>query len=43
MNLTRRNFLKLLDYTPEEIRYFLDVAKDLTNKKKGGISHKDFN
>ena len=40
MNLTRRNFLKLLDYTPEEIRYLLDVAKDLKNKKKSGISHK---
>lgn len=34
MNLTGRNFLKLLDYTPEEIRYLLDLSKDLKNKKK---------
>lgn len=40
MNLTERNFLKLLDYTPEEIRYLLDLSKDLKNKKKSGISHK---
>ncbi len=40
MNLTGRNFLKLLDYTPEEIRYLLDLSKDLKNKKKSGISHK---
>ena len=39
MNLTGRNFLKLLDYTPEEIRYLLDLSKDLKNKKKSGISH----
>lgn len=40
MNLTGRNFLKLLDYTPEEIRYLLVLSKDLKNKKKSGISHK---
>lgn len=40
MNLTGKNFLKLLDYTPEEIRYLLDLSKDLKNKKKSGISHK---
>ena len=40
MNLTGRNFLKLLDYTPEEIRYLLDLSRDLKNKKKSGISHK---
>ena len=42
MNLTGRNFLTLLDYTPEEIRYLLDLSKDLKNKKKNGISHKYF-
>lgn len=39
MDLKGRNFLKLLDFTPEEIRYMLDVAKDLKNKKKNGILH----
>ena len=37
MNLKGRNFLKLLDFTPEEITYMLDVAADLKNKKKKGI------
>ncbi|MCH5256363.1 MAG: ornithine carbamoyltransferase [Lachnospiraceae bacterium] len=39
MNLKGRNFLKLLDFTPEEITYFLDVAADLKEKKKKGIAH----
>lgn len=37
MNLKGRNFLKLLDFTPEEIVYFLDVAAKLKEKKKNGI------
>lgn len=37
MNLAGRNFLKLLDFTPEEIVYMLDVAADLKDKKKRGI------
>ena len=37
MNLKGRNFLKLLDFTPEEIVYMLDVAADLKEKKKKGI------
>lgn len=37
MNLTGRHFLKLLDFTPEEITYMLDVAADLKDKKKKGI------
>ena len=41
MNLQGRNFLTLKDFTPEEIRYFLDVAKDLKDKKKRGIPHKE--
>ena len=41
MNLQGKNFLTLKDFTPEEIRYFLDVAKDLKDKKKKGISHKE--
>lgn len=37
MNLQGRDFLKLLDFTPEEIIYLLDVASDLKEKKKMGI------
>ena len=40
MNLKGRNFLTLLDYTPEEIRYLLDLAKDLKDKKKNGVDHR---
>ena len=39
MNLKGRDFLKLLDYTPEEITYLLDVAAELKDKKKKGILH----
>ena len=39
MNLTGRNFLTLIDYTPEEIRYLLDLSKDLKEKKKNNIPH----
>ena len=40
MNLKDRNFLKLLDFTPEEIGYLLDLASDLKAKKKAGIPHR---
>ena len=39
MNLKGRNFLKLLDFTPEEITYLIDLAADLKDKKKKGIPH----
>ncbi len=39
MDLKGRNFLKLLDYTPEEIAYLLDLAAELKTKKKAGIAH----
>ena len=39
MDLKGRNFLKLLDYTPEEIAYLIDLAADLKEKKKQGIRH----
>lgn len=39
MNLKGRDFLTLLDFTPEEIEYFLDLAADLKDKKKRGIPH----
>lgn len=37
MDLKGRDFLKLLDFTPEEIMYLLDLAADLKDKKKKGI------
>ena len=40
MNLNGRSFLKLLDYTKEEIEYLLDLSIDLKNKKKNNIPHK---
>lgn len=39
MNLKGRHFLKLKDYTPEEILYLIDLAADLKEKKKKGIPH----
>ncbi len=38
--LKGRSFLKLLDYTPEEIEYLLDLAAKLKDEKKKGIPHK---
>ena len=35
-----RDFLKLLDYTPEEILGLIDLAADLKAKKKAGIPHR---
>ena len=29
MNLTGKNFLKLLDFTPEEITYLIDFSAEL--------------
>ncbi len=37
MDLKGRDFLKLLDFTSEEIVYLLDLAADLKDKKKKGI------
>ena len=37
MNLYGRDFLKLLDFTPEEILYLVDLSADLKDKKKKGI------
>ena len=37
MDLKGRDFLKLLDFTPEEIRYLLELAAELKEKKKKGI------
>ncbi|MDO4380146.1 MAG: ornithine carbamoyltransferase [Clostridia bacterium] len=40
MNLKGKDFLKLLDFSPEEIEYLLETAADLKKKKKKGIVHK---
>ena len=42
VNLKGRDFLKLLDFSAEEIEYFLDLAADLKDKKKKGVPHKMF-
>ena len=39
MNLKGRDFLTLLDYTPEEISALLALAAELKAKKKAGIAH----
>jgi ornithine carbamoyltransferase len=36
-NLRNRNFLKLLDYTPQEIRFLLELSADLKKAKYAGI------
>ncbi len=40
MNLKGKSFLKLLDFTPDEINCLIDLAADLKQKKKNGIPHK---
>ena len=35
-NLRNRSFLKLLDYSPKEIQYLLDLARDLKRAKYAG-------
>ena len=42
IDLRKRSFLKILDFTEEEIRYLLDLAKDLKRKKQKGEFHKYF-
>lgn len=42
MDLKGRHFLTLKDFTAEEIRYMLDTAKELKEKKKKGIVEKPF-
>ncbi len=40
MNIKGQSFLKLLDFTPEQIAAFLTLAADLKAKKKAGIPHR---
>ncbi|NRT34936.1 ornithine carbamoyltransferase [Clostridium beijerinckii] len=39
VNLRGRSFLKLLDFKPEEIRYLLDLSKELKTLKRTGTLH----
>jgi len=39
ISLKGKNFLKLLDFTSEEITYLIDLAADLKKKKKQGVMH----
>ncbi len=41
MNLKGKSFLKLLDFSTEEIAYLIDLAFELKDKKKNGILHKE--
>jgi len=40
VNIRGRHFLKLLDYTPEEVRYLLDLARDFKALKRAGVPHR---
>jgi len=40
MNLKNRNFITLLDFTSEEIKYLLDLSQKLKQEKYAGIPHK---
>jgi len=41
MDLNNRNFLKLLDYTPDEIRYLLELSEKLKRDKYNGSEQKN--
>lgn len=40
MTLNKKHFLTLLDYTPEEIIYLIDLSKKLKEEKHNGIKHR---
>ena len=40
VNIRGKNYLKLLDYTSEEIRYLLDLSKNFKQMKRTGVSHR---
>ncbi|MCM1106927.1 MAG: ornithine carbamoyltransferase [Blautia sp.] len=39
MTLKGRSFLKLMDYSPEEILYLIDLSAELKEKKRQGVIH----
>ncbi|MBP5292105.1 MAG: ornithine carbamoyltransferase, partial [Lachnospiraceae bacterium] len=40
INLHGKSFLKLLDFSPEQIRYLVDLAKDFKSLKRTGTPHR---
>lgn len=40
INLSGRSFLKLLDFTPEEIQYLIDLSAKFKREKQNRIAHK---
>lgn len=42
VNLSGRSFLKLLDFTNEEVKYLVDLGQQFKNMKRSGIAHKYF-
>ena len=40
VNLSGRSFLKLLDFTPQEITYLIDLAEDFKRLKRTGTPHR---
>jgi len=42
-NLRNRSFLKLLDFTPQEIKFLLDLSLDLKKAKYGGYEQPRLN
>ncbi len=40
VNLKGKSFLKLLDFTPSQIRYLLDLSGDFKHLKRAGIPHR---
>ena len=41
-DLKGKSFLKLLDFTPEQINYLIDLAADMKAQKKNGVPHRIF-
>lgn len=39
-NLRGRNFLKLIDFSSQEIRYLIELAKNLKSMKRAGVPHR---
>lgn len=40
VNLRGRSFLKLLDFSPREIRYLLDLSRNFKDLKRAGTPHR---
>ena len=40
VSLSGRDFLKLLDFTTEEIEYLLDLSRNFKDLKRAGVPHR---